>query len=46
VVPDWQVWQNTPNPVLGGERPVDLINTPKEQVLQDLLRAAKHGYVS
>ena len=46
VVPDWKAWQITPNPVLGGERPVDLINTPKEAILRDMLRGAKHGMMS
>ena len=46
VVPDAETWQQTPNAVLGGQRPIDLINTPHEQVLRDLLRAAKHGMTS
>ncbi len=43
VVPDAETWQQTPNAALGGKRPIDLINTPQEQVLRDMLRAAKHG---
>ena len=46
VVPDPANWKITPNPVLGGERPVDLIHTPREQALRDMLRAAKHAMVS
>lgn len=46
VVPDSQTWKQTPNPLLGGRRPIDLLNSPQEQVLRDMLRAAKHGMVS
>ncbi len=46
VVPDHDTWKQTPNPVLGGKKPIDLINSPQEQVLRDLLRAAKHGMMS
>jgi hypothetical protein len=46
VVPDPETWKLAPNPVLGGKRPLDLIGTPQEQVLRDLLRAAKHGMAS
>lgn len=46
VVPDPDTWKQTPNPVLGGQRPIDLLRTPQEQVLRDLLRAAKHGMTS
>ena len=46
VVPDPQTWKVTPNPVLGGERPIDLMNTARESILRNLLRAAKHGMAS
>jgi hypothetical protein len=46
VVPDPDTWKHTPNPVLGGQRPVDLINSPQAQVLRDMLRAAKQGMFS
>lgn len=46
VVPDPQTWKQTPNPLLGGQRPIDLLHSPQEQVLRDMLRAAKHGMVS
>jgi uncharacterized protein (DUF2384 family) len=36
-------WLNTPNSCLGGEKPVDLIGTNREQLLRDLLRAIKYG---
>lgn len=46
VVPDPDTWKNAPNPVLGLQRPVDLIGTPREYLLRDLLRAAKQGSFS
>jgi uncharacterized protein (DUF2384 family) len=46
VVPDPETWKQTPNPVLGGKRPIDLVHSPQQQILRDLLRAAKHGMTS
>jgi uncharacterized protein (DUF2384 family) len=46
VVPEPEAWKHTPNPVLGGRRPIDLLHTPQERILRDLLRAAKHGMAS
>ena len=46
VVPDPQAWKNTRNPALGGEKPVDLMNTDREFILRGMLRAAKHGMAS
>jgi hypothetical protein len=46
VVPDAGAWKQAPNAVLGGKRPIDLLHTPQEQVLRDLVRAAKHGMAS
>jgi uncharacterized protein (DUF2384 family) len=46
VVPDHETWKQTPNAVLGGKRPIDLLGTLEEKVLRDLLRAAKHGMFS
>lgn len=40
------VWLDTPNYQLGGEKPRDLIisgDTVKQQFVRDLLRAIKHG---
>jgi len=37
------LWWQTPNDQLGGERPQDLLGTPKEQAILDLLQAIKHG---
>jgi len=39
------VWLHTPHTHLGGESPINLIGTPEEQRLRDLLRAIKHGMV-
>lgn len=46
IVPDPEMWKQTQNPNLGGKKPVDLFHTPQEHILRDLLRAAKHGYMS
>jgi hypothetical protein len=46
VVPDPDTWEIAPNPSLAGYRPVDLIGTPQESILRDLLRAGMHGMIS
>jgi hypothetical protein len=46
VVPNHEIWKITPNTELGGKRPIDLINTPYEPILRNMLRAAKHGLLS
>ncbi len=46
VVPDPDSWKRTPNSILGGLRPIDLLHTPQEELLRDMLRAAKHGMMS
>lgn len=46
VVADPATWLNTPNDALGGESPMNLIGTPQEQRLRDLLRAIQHGMFS
>jgi len=43
IVADPAVWLQTPNTHLGGESPINLLGTPQEQRLRDLLRAIKHG---
>lgn len=43
IVADPEVWLQTPHTHLGGESPINLIGTPTEQRLRDLLRALKHG---
>jgi hypothetical protein len=39
-------WLDTANDQLGGEKPRDLIGTPKESVLRNLLEAIKYGSFS
>jgi hypothetical protein len=43
LVADPARWLVTPNDQLGGLQPQDLIGTPREQLLRDLLRAIKYG---
>jgi uncharacterized protein (DUF2384 family) len=45
IVADPDAWLYTPNEALGGDSPINLIGTPEEQRLRDLLRAIKHGMV-
>lgn len=42
-VRDPNTWLDQPNGQLGGIRPRDLIGTPQEKHLRNLLRAIKHG---
>jgi hypothetical protein len=46
IVADPQVWMDTPNDQLGGQRPRDLIGTDQEERLWDLARAVKFGMPS
>jgi hypothetical protein len=39
-------WLDTKNDQLGGEKSRDLMGTPKEPVLRNLLEAVKHGSFS
>ena len=39
-------WLDTKNDQLGGEKPRDLVGTPKEPVLRNLLEAIKYGSFS
>jgi Antitoxin Xre/MbcA/ParS C-terminal toxin-binding domain len=43
VVAHPDLWLDTPNDVLGGKKPRDLIGTDQEERLRDLARAIKHG---
>ena len=45
-LPDPDAWEHTPNPQFGWREPADLIGTPDEPVLRNLLRAAKSGMAS
>lgn len=46
VVHDPEQWKRTPNDVLGGRKPTDLIGTDHEERLRELLRALKVGMAS
>ena len=39
-------WLDTKNEQLGGEKPRELVGTPKETVLRNLLEAIKYGSFS
>ncbi len=39
-------WLDTKNDQLGGEKPRNLVDTPQEPVLRNLLEAIKHGSFS
>lgn len=43
---DLNVWMNEANPHLGDVSPADATGTRLEPILRNILRAAKHGYVS
>ena len=36
-------WIDTPNDQLGGAKPNELVGTPSERILRELLRSIKHG---
>jgi Protein of unknown function (DUF2384) len=42
-VPNAEVWLDSPNSFLGGEKPRDLIGTEMEREVRDLLRGIKDG---
>jgi hypothetical protein len=43
VVKDPDIWLDTQNDQLGGRKPGDLVGTPEEHLIRELIRAAKHG---
>lgn len=43
IIAEPDVWLHTPHAHLGGESPINLLGTPAESRLRDLLRAIKHG---
>lgn len=43
VVSQPDTWLDTPNDQLGGRKPSDLIGTPTEVRVRELLRSIKHG---
>jgi hypothetical protein len=49
VIPDpksRRAWRAAKNTALGGHSPDELIGTPRESVVRDMLRAAKQGMFS
>jgi hypothetical protein len=46
IVADPQVWMDTPNDQLGGQRPRDLVSTDREERVWDLAQAVKFGLPS
>lgn len=45
IVADPGRWLETPHDLLGGRKPLDLIDTDEQQLLRDLIRSIKHGMV-
>lgn len=43
VVPDAKVWLQTANSAFGGQAPQQLIGTPQEEQVRDLVLAYKYG---
>lgn len=46
VVLEPEKWLKTPNDRLGGREPNDLIGTPDERLLRNLVQSIKHGMVT
>jgi hypothetical protein len=46
VIPDAELWMDTPHNLLGGFKPKDLIGTDKEEPLRNLVRSIKIGMFS
>ena len=43
LIPDAEVWLNSPNTALGGKRPLDFIGTEMELEVRYLIRGIKDG---
>ena len=41
-----EAWLQMPSSLFGGQRPAELIGTPDEDVLRQVVRQLKHGVVS
>ena len=39
-------WLQLPCALLGGQRPSELLDTPDEEALRDIVRSLKHGTIS
>ena len=46
VLPNGAAWLDTQNFLFEGRKPADLIGTPEEFRVRDVLRAVKHGFIS
>jgi hypothetical protein len=46
VVPNYRLWIDAPNGALGGHAPRDLIGTPDERLLRQMVLAYKYGIYS
>jgi hypothetical protein len=46
LIADPETWLDTANDQLGGEKPRDLVGTPREPVLRNLLEGMKYGSFS
>jgi len=46
LIDDPDEWLKAKNDQLGGQRPIDLLGTPQEPVLRNLLEAIKYGSFS
>ena len=43
VVSEPDIWMDTPNDQLGGKKPNDLVGTPSEPRVRELVRSIKQG---
>lgn len=43
VIADAPQWFEMPHPLLGGQKPRQLVGTPQEELIRDLVRAIKQG---
>jgi uncharacterized protein (DUF2384 family) len=40
---DPEAWLNTPNLRLAGQKPLDLMGTPDEELVRNIIESIKHG---
>jgi len=46
LLPNGAAWLETQNFLFDGRKPNDLIGTPEEFRVRDVIRAVKHGFIS
>jgi hypothetical protein len=46
LLPNGAAWLDTQNFLFEGRKPTDLIGTPEEFRVRDVLQAVKHGFIS